>query len=389
MRRAGFLLALAVLALTSCSASAARSASPQTSPAATATAPPPYTGTWYTDAKLGFRLLLLAGWSAEPQPGARGAANTTSVMLLSGQNVTIQIGVFAGAQMPAAFAARGTPTGKIGVYPAFNADTSLQQGKVPCLVRIFLAGQDYVLATWCAMDAAAHAAQFDTLLATYQPAPAGFQPNPSAITIPPPQSCAAAQVAHGYDPSALAWGRTLAAPGSAAAPYALDAYVCSNTSSPDQYLFECTELVNRVMREQWGLPHIPGSAARYFDYYQDGTLHPGAVRDLPTGSYQLSDDASQGQSAFAPRPGDLLIFQDVQNPAAGWRSGLLASPGHVAFITGVDASHVYVAQENYSDAQYFLALPLTRTTRGWAITDLSGVSGRIVRGWIHFAANQA
>jgi hypothetical protein len=346
-----------------------------------------YAGTSYTDAKLGFQIRMPDGWQAAPQPGLRAPADQASLLFENGRNATIQIGVLRGAGMAAAFGQRGTPTAQVGSYPAFRADTSLAQGKVPCLARIFLAGQDYVLATWCAMDASSHAAEFDTLLATYEPAQASFQPNTAAIPTPAPQSCAAAQTAHGYEAGGLSWGRMLAAPNASAAPYQLDASVCSNTSSPDQYLFECTELVNRVIREQWGLPHIPGSAARYLDYFQDGTLHPGMIRDFPVGSYQVSDDASQGTSAFAPRPGDLLVFQDVVDPGAGWRSGLAASPGHVAIITGVDASHVYVAQENYSDSQYFLALPMTRTARGWAITDHSGLPSRIVRGWIYLAAN--
>ncbi|HLY30094.1 MAG TPA: hypothetical protein VKQ36_03645, partial [Ktedonobacterales bacterium] len=58
---------------------------------------------------------------------------------------------------------------------------------------------------------------------------------------------------------------------------------------------------------------------------------------------------------------------------------------HVALIVGVDATHVYVAQENFSDRAYFLALPLTHTATGYHITDLSGVSNRITRGWIHLA----
>jgi len=132
------------------------------------------------------------------------------------------------------------------------------------------------------------------------------------------------------------------------------------------------------------LPHIPGNAARYFDYYQNGVLHPGDVRDLPVGSYAYSDDARQGTSAFAPQSGDLLVFQDVVNPAQGWTSGLIASPGHIALITAVDATHVYIAQENYNDRQYFLALALTHTGRGYTINDRSGVAGRIVRGWIRF-----
>ncbi len=100
----------------------------------------------------------------------------------------------------------------------------------------------------------------------------------------------------------------------------------------------------------------------------------------------MSADASQGTSAFAPAPGDLLIFQDVVNPHVGWRSGLIKSPGHVALITGVDDTHIYVAQENYSDSAYFQALPLRRVANGYEITDLSGEPNRIVRGCIRLGA---
>ena len=64
--------------------------------------------------------------------------------------------------------------------------------------------------------------------------------------------------------------------------------------------------------------------------------------------------------------------------------GSTSSPGHVALIVGVDARHVYVAQENYNDTQYFLALPLRHVAAGYEITDLSGLSHRVVRGWIRF-----
>jgi hypothetical protein len=117
---------------------------------------------------------------------------------------------------------------------------------------------------------------------------------------------------------------------------------------------------------------------------QDGVRYPGVVRDFPVGTYQLSDDASQGASAFRPAPGDLLIFQDVQDPRMGWTSGLTASPGHVAIVTAVDASHVYLAQENYSNTQYFLALSLQTWSNGYHIVDRSGLPNRIVRGWIRF-----
>lgn len=362
----------------------------QSSTANTPTTAAP-SGIVYTDPIFGFHLTLPPEWIAVSYPGRHQPSSNTLVALRppTRSPATITVGVFHSAQMPAAFAARGAPSQHIGEYPAFAEDTGLSQGKVPCLVRILLAGDDYVLAEWCAMDANSHAAEFERLLATYTPAPATF--TASAATLPATESCASDRAAYGYD--GASWGRILAAP-DAVSPDGgwrnlAGAYICSNTGSPDHYLFQCTELVNRWNAEQWGLPHIPGNAARYFDYYQDGALHPGAVRDLPAGSYAYSDDARQGRSAFAPQPGDLLIFQDVANPAQGWTSGLIASPGHVALMTAVDAGHVYVAQENYNDTQYFLALTLTRDSNGYAISDRSGVAGRTVRGWIHFTIESA
>lgn len=360
----------------------------QRRPTVATVASTPVVGNVYADPVFGFHLTLPAGWRATSYPGRHQPASNTLVVLGGPARTasTITIGVFHGTSMPTVFAARGTPPMRIGAYPAFAADTGLLQGKVPCVARIMLADYDYVLAEWCAMDAASHAAEFERILATYTPSPTNFAA-PATVAAPAAESCATVRTAYGYDAST--WGRILATPGAVSpnggwAGIHRGAYICSSTGSPDHYLFQCTELVNRYDAEQWGLPHIPGSAARYFDYYQNGTLHPGTVRDLPAGSYALSDDASQGQSAFAPHPGDLLIFQDVANPARGWTSGLIASPGHVALITAVDASHVYVAQENYNDRQYFLALTLTHTANGYAITDRSSVPGRIVRGWIHF-----
>ncbi|HEX5546779.1 MAG TPA: CHAP domain-containing protein [Ktedonobacterales bacterium] len=360
-------------------------AAKHSTPAATAITPAP--GTIYLDPKLGFRLTLPIGWQATSYPGRNQPSGNTLISLQepSPTPATITIGVFHGASMPAAFAVRGTPPLRIGAYPAFAADTGLSQGKVPCVVRILLASDDYVLAEWCSMDATSHAGEFERILATYLPAPADYRP-PSTAVAPAASSCANIQAGYGYDTPS--WGRILAMP-SATGPNGgwaslAGTYICSNTGSPDRYLFQCTELVNRYDAEQWGLPHIPGNAARYFDYYQNGVLHPGDVRDLPVGSYAYSDDARQGRSAFAPQPGDLLVFQDIANPARGWTSGLIASPGHIALITAVDATHVYIAQENYNDRQYFLALALAHTARGYTISDRSGVAGRIVRGWMRF-----
>ena len=343
----------------------------------------------YTDAKLGFQLMLPQDWQAHPQPGSQAAQGNSAVMLTTADeqyiHVVIYIGVFEGAEMPAAFAARGTPTLYIGPYPAFSADrTPADQGRSNCLVRIFLAGNDYVKGDWCSKETSTYRALFEQVLGTYQHAPADFVSH--GATPPQPQTCAGMQHMLGYGD--IPWGQALAAPTSPGwRQLQSGVAICSNDNSPDWYLFQCTELANRFISERWALPRIPGSAARYYDYYQNGTLHPGTVHTFPTGSYQMSDDASQGKSAFRPAAGDLLVFQDVNNGQAGWTSSLTNSPGHVAVIVGVDDQYVYVAQENYSDRAYFLALPLHQVANGYAVTDLTGLSNRIVRGWIHFTVN--
>jgi hypothetical protein len=395
----GLLALLGVLAMVSCAPDRHATATPVSASHALPTGTPTWAGGTYVDAKLGFRLQIPRGWRAAPAPGLHASAHNTAVTLIPADQTAAHslivigvIGVFEGSAMPAAFTARGTPTTHLGSYPTFVADRSLREARVPCLVRILLAGSDYVLGTWCAMDALAHAAQFEQILATYQPAPSGYRasstPPASPAAAPAPATCAQAQTALGYpSAAAAAWGQTLGTPTSTRpargwGTLAPGAYVCSNDQSPDRYLFQCSELVNRYLYEHWALPHIPGHAARYFDYVQDGVRFPGVVRNLPAGTYQLSADASQGTSAFRPAPGDLLIFQDVQDPRVGWTSGLTNSPGHVAIITAVDASHVYLAQENYNDSQYFLALSLQTWANGYHIVDRSGLPSRIVRGWI-------
>lgn len=375
-----------LLLFTSCAQS--RASSPSTRVTVQADSPRVIFQGWtYTDAKLGFQLTLPRTWQAQPQPGSRSSPSTAAVTFTVDEpssHALILVGVFHGSAMPAAWASRGTPTTHVGPYPAFAADRSLGEARAPCLVRIFLAGDDYVLAHWCAPDAFAFRAPFEQVLATYQAASPSFV---TRTTVPPqPQTCAGMQRQLGY--ADVSWGRQLATPTSTRwNQVTTGAFICSNEGSADWYLFQCTELVNRLLYERWALPHLPGNAARYDDYYQDGILHAGTIRTFPAGSYQLSDDASQGRSAFRPVAGDLLIFQDVKNPQAGWTSGLTTSPGHVAVIVGVDNTSVYIAQENYSDTQYFLALPIHRVATGYEITDLSGWSQRIVRGWIHFTAN--
>jgi hypothetical protein len=346
----------------------------------------------YTDGAVGFSLDLPQGWTAQARSDLRGSTHTSAVTLIGDDQATahrlVQLGVIESAAMIADFARRGTPTMRIGAYPAFSDDRIPGQARVPCLVRVFLAGSDYVVADWCAMDALQHAQEFERLLVSYHPAPSGFVAHAGAS--PATQSCAQVQSAFGYafPPSIAPWGRQLAAP-DATAPVggwnqAPGMYLCSNTGSTEPYLFQCTELVNRYLYERWAAPHVPGNAARYLDYYQDGSLHHGVIRDFPSSVAQVADDANQGMSAFAPQAGDLLVFQDVQNPRLGWTSGLTTSPGHVALITKVTATQVFVAQENYNDTQYFEALSLTQTAQGSHIADRSGLPNRITRGWIHF-----
>jgi hypothetical protein len=340
----------------------------------------------YIDPRLGYQLVVPPGWATVSYPGAQPLPGVSSVILADSVNhaENIQVSVFEAAGMPAAFAQRGAPDTAVGSYPAFNLDVSLDGARVPCLIRVFLAARDYVIATLCATDAARLSADFTRILATYQPAAPDYVAR--AETAPAAQTCAQAWAAQRDLSLPAGWGRTLATPTDSGwrqlGQQGAGASVCSNTSSTDAYFYQCTELVNRFLLERWGLAHLPGNAARYMDYVVNSAHYSGRVRELPAGTYAFADDASQGVSAFAPQPGDLLIFQDVVNPRVGWTSGLIASPGHVAIITGVDATHVYVAQENYSDRAYFQALPLTHTARGWAIADLSGLPNRITRGWI-------
>ncbi len=295
----------------------------------------------------------------------------------------IQVTTLSGPAMPAAFAQRGAPDTHVGPYPAFALDISLDGARVPCLIRVFLAGNDYVIASLCAMNAPQRLEAFEQTLATYRPTPVASRVVPATA----PSDCAQAWSAQRETPLPSGWGQTLADP-AATGWHQLRAGValCSNNQSTDSYFFQCTEFINRFLLERRGLAHIPGNAARYFDYALDGVTYPGRVREFPDGLYALSDDASQGSSAFASAAGDLLIFQDVANPREGWRSGLVNSPGHIALITGVDATHVYVAQENYSDSAYFQALPLRHVATGYEITDLSGIPNRIVCGWIRLGA---
>ncbi len=43
-----------------------------------------------------------------------------------------------------------------------------------------------------------------------------------------------------------------------------------------------------MLYECWALPHLPSNAARYFDYYQDGVLHPGTIHTVAN-CYAITD----------------------------------------------------------------------------------------------------
>src|ERR1051326_6110831 len=156
-------------------------------------------GQLYSDAKLGFHLTIPPDWQAHPEPGSQAEAGNAYVQFTTDdeQNTRslIIIGVFHSSTMPAAFAQRGTPSTRVGPYPAFVADRNNREGRAPCLVRIFLAGNDYVLADWCAPDVAPHQAQFEQVLATYLPAPDNFVPQ---ATTPAAKNCTDMQHMLGY-----------------------------------------------------------------------------------------------------------------------------------------------------------------------------------------------
>ncbi len=269
----------------------------------------------------------------------------------------ISVDVTEGDAAVAAFAARGTAPSRVGPYPAFIADSSAPaaQGRGPCVVRMFLAGSDYVVGQWCGPDALSHTGIFDQVLATYAPASSGVTNLVSTAPVSPyvvsqPQTCAQLVAAVTDRPADRSnWGRQQALPSDPRwAPYPLPgASVCSNfvyvNGQPQGYLgysFQCTELANRFLAEQWGHGPLDGNAETYFDYYDSsGVFHQGSARVYADA--QLSSDGDQGTSSFAPSPGDLLVFQDVQD-GSSWTSGIIpGSDGHVAIVTAVTSTAVY------------------------------------------------
>jgi hypothetical protein len=330
----------------------------------------------------------------------RALYTTSGIIFSMSSSAQDQIGVSVTRNTSNAqsFAERGTPTLHIGNYPAFGYDTP-KQGQYPlaCTIRVMLVGNDLVTGSWCSPqpETASQAHTFESVLATYE-AQSTAKPNAAhANTVNPVESCQTLIKADKVTSKGGNWGKQQGNPTDSqwTASFNPGAAVCDNfmttTTSSTNYLFQCVELANRFAREQWGItPGFTVSAAQYFDYYQNGVFNQGQARTLYGNNVQLSNDASQGMSSFAPVPGDLLVWQGVKNPSVGWTSGLDSSFGHVAVITNVDATHVYIAQQNYSQSHYYATLSLTRVADGWTIgSQPFRDTNTITRGWIHFNAN--
>jgi|GEM_PF-1636042 hypothetical protein len=404
VRFAGFLCALLALLVASCSFGGTSNAVKRATPTPTAYA----SAGLYINPALHFALTVPAGWMVQQQYGMRQLPHTAAVTLVDTKHAAdqINVNVTEGDAAVQAFAARGTAPARIGSYPAFIADSAAPaaQGRGPCLVRIFLADNDYVVGQWCGPDAQPHESEFEQVLATYRPASSGVNSlvstaPASAYVAATPQTCAQLVSAVTDQPNDTSnWGKQQVLPNDPRwGPYPLPgASVCSNfvyvNGQPQGYpgySFQCTELANRFLAEQWGHGPLDGNAETYYDYYDsNGVRHDGSARVYADAL--LSDDGNQGTSSFKPGPGDLLIFQDVQD-GAQWTSGIIpGSDGHVAIITAVTDTRVYMMQQNFSDTLYYMSLPITKVATGWHITDnISGVQGRIVRGWIHFSENTA
>lgn len=352
----------------------------------------------YVDPKLGFGLQVPTSWSAHAYPGSSSSATTSGVMfsITSSSQDQIGITVIRDTDNVQNFWDRGTPTLYLGNYPAFDYDTPAQaQYPLACTIRVMLAGNDLVTGSWCSPLQENQAQVFANVLASYVPV-SNAQPSVlHANIVNAVESCQKVITSNNLKSQGGNWGKQLGNPTDPqwTANFSSGAAICDNfitsTNAYSGYLFQCVELANRFAREQWGIaPGFTVIASQYFDYVQNGTFYPGQARTLYGNNVQLSNDASQGTSSFAPVAGDLLVWQDVKNRGVGWTSGLDSNAGHVAIITGVDATHVYIAQQNYSATEYYATLALTRVANGWAISGLPfRDTGAITRGWIHFSAN--
>ena len=376
----------------------------------------------YIDKKLNFNMQIPTGWIAYPQPG-KVNTNNEVVNFINPQlkGVEIEIGVMRSQNAAKDFSLYGHPSISIGGYPSLQLDVlAQQQTKTSCLVRVMLAHNDIVLGRWCSVDASQHKQQFEALLSSYHDqtlATLGANViQPLAVTkdstcidvinsgenswgyLPPkpPAGEVNGDATFGAErvyPNDATWTNSF---GSGVA-VCDDYYTTGNQMWENSYLFQCVELANRFISGEWGLLQFDVNAANYYDYYDNSGFHQGRARTLFVNQVQLSDDSSQGTSAFAPVPGDLLIFQDVNNVSQGWTSGLIFNgldnnnnpiydAGHVVVITNVASDHVDVVQQNWHNGEIH-SFPLSKSSSGYHIADNSGMSGRITRGWIHFNAN--
>ena len=104
----------------------------------------------------------------------------------------ISVSVIRNINNPQGFAQRGTPTLQIGNYSAFKYDTPKQiQYPQACAVRVMLAENDLVTATWCSPQTvgASQASLLESVLATYM-SQSSVQPSIlHTSTVNPVESC--------------------------------------------------------------------------------------------------------------------------------------------------------------------------------------------------------
>lgn len=380
-------------------------------------------GGGYKDATLGFTLQLPNGWQASA-PNVSGQPTQNAVVTIQQRNypgVVLTLSVTKSPQNATTFAQKGTPTAHIGNYHAFVMDTEPStEFPFACSRRVFLAGADYVDAQWCApngqtVNVGKASAQMEQVLATYQPSSASGRGLTTMATTAAhsPSSCSTLVSQSGYSNLVPGWGAQLATPYDTSSPpnstwlatpgwdqYVPGSYICSNGSSypyegGKTWYFQCTELVNRFIYEQWNRaePYLTGNAGTYMDYWNGATVN-GSADSLP--DVQEIYDARWGVNSEPPQPGDILVWQDTNYPGLNppsWKYNTVGT-GHVAVVAGTDANYVYVAQQNdlWASSGYqngFMAYTLTKSANGWSVdtNNKNGVTGRLLRGWLHFTEN--
>ncbi|HEX6123007.1 MAG TPA: hypothetical protein VFY89_07595, partial [Ktedonobacterales bacterium] len=178
----------------------------------------------YVDATLGFGLTLPSGWQAHTYRGPKVPATTSAVQLLdpAHPSTRMQVSVMRTGRMASDFARKGTSPTQVGHYRAFVEDTPASaQSPTPCVVRVFLARNDYVIGQLCSATAQAEAPVFISMLATYQPdaTQGGTVHVTQAAAARPynsPASCASLANGAADKPADRSnWGKQLALPGDA------------------------------------------------------------------------------------------------------------------------------------------------------------------------------